>query len=249
MTPVCSCEDIKKLTLPNTVIKSAVQNTDGNTCRITAVVNHPPSKDRVTVSIALPVKNWNGKFLWYGLTRGTNLIDLSGTRGDPLTGDPFGIALEWVRYFLVLDPEWDIKSLTWAEFELLFNQSVDQYTYVIGTDNTDLTAFRDSGAKLIIIHGLADQLVPPQGTVEYFRKMEAVMEGAEATSKFARLFLVPGVDHGLMGAGPTPTGQIDALVRWVEKGKAPEYIRAEKKDESGNIIRTRNLLPYSTLNH
>ncbi|MBN2763579.1 MAG: tannase/feruloyl esterase family alpha/beta hydrolase [Bacteroidales bacterium] len=456
VTPVCSCGDLKKLTLPNTVIQSAILSDGGNNCRITVVVNHPPSNDRVTVSIALPVKNWNGrfygmggggfmagipllmtfplsqgfaaavtdaghvggsgsfaldtiehrlrwqeirdfaylgihdmtvtgkelvkafygkpagysyfvggstggrqammeaqrypgdydgimsyfpainwsrflisdlwpqavmndennfvskakleavtkavvaasdgddetidgviddpinctwdpeefvgtkvgeevfseananvvrriwegprtrdgKFLWYGLTRGTNLFDLTGTRGDPITGAPFEIALEWVRYFLVLDPEWDIESMTWAEFELLFNQSVDQYTDVIGTDKTDLTAFRDSGGKLIIIHGLADQLVPPQGTVEYFRKMEEVMGGAEATSKFARLFLVPGVDHGLMGAGPAPTGQIDALVRWVEKGKAPEYIRAEKKDESGNIIRTRNLMPY-----
>jgi pimeloyl-ACP methyl ester carboxylesterase len=189
----------------------------------------------------------DGKFLWYGLTRGANLTQLSGTKGSPLTAAPFDISMDWIRYFLVLNPGWDIKSLTWAEFEQLFNQSVDQYTDVIGTDDTDLSQFRDHGGKLIIMHGLADQLIPPQGTIEYFNKMNQRMGGINATSRFARLYLVPGVDHSLIGAGPKPVGQFDALIRWVEEGKAPYRIIAELKDKEGNIIRTRPLFPYPSI--
>jgi hypothetical protein len=179
----------------------------------------------------------DGKFLWYGMTRGTNLLDLTGTRGNPLSGNPFGISLEWVRYFLLRDPHWDIRSLTWTEFELLFNQSVDQYTEVIGTEKTDLTGFRDHGGKLIIMHGLADQLVAPQGTIEYFRKMQKTMGGPEATSKFARLFLVPGTNHSLGGAGSSPVASLDALVLWVEKGKAPDSVKTAKNKVPGRILK------------
>ena len=131
----------------------------------------------------------------------------------------------------------DPVSCTWAEFEQLFNQSVDQYTEVIGTENTNLTGFRDHGGKLIIIHGLAYQLVPPQGTIEYFRKVQKMMGGTEATSEFARLFLIPGTDHSLSGAGPSPVGNLDALIRRVEEGKAPEYLNTIKNDKPGKIIK------------
>jgi len=192
-------------------------------------------------------RTYDDKFLWYGLTRGTRLTDLAGTKGSPPTGTPFDVSLEWLRYFIVLDPEWDIKSLTWAEFEQLFNQSVDQYTEVIGTEETDLSRFRDHGGKLIIMHGLADQLVPPQGTIRYFDSMNRRMGGINATSRFARLYLVPGVDHSLFGAGPTPVGQFDALIHWVEDGRAPYRIVAELKDKEGNVIRTRPMFPYPSM--
>jgi len=189
-------------------------------------------------------RTYDGKFLWYGLPRGANMSALAGTIGNPLTGAPFSIPLEWVRYFLVQNPEWDITSLTLAEFELLFNQSVDQYNEVIGTANPDLSGFRDYGGKLIIIHGLADQLVPPQGTISYFEQVQKQMGGARTTSKFARLFLIPGVDHAFRGAGPGPVGHFDALVRWVEDGKAPDRLNTELKDNSGNIVRSDILLPF-----
>ena len=60
--PVCSCEDLLKVALPNTMIDSAaIDPTDGS-CRVTATVTHPPSGDRVKVFIGLPTKNWNGRF-------------------------------------------------------------------------------------------------------------------------------------------------------------------------------------------
>ena len=70
------------------------------------------------------------------------------------------------------------------------------------------------------------------------------MGGAEKTARFARLFLAPGVDHGFRGAGPTPTGQIEAIIRWVEEGQAPEKLIAELRDSNGKIVRTRPLFPF-----
>jgi len=186
----------------------------------------------------------DGTFLWHGLTRGTDLFALAGTGGSPLTGKPFGIPLDWFRFFLIQNPQWDWTTLTPAGFELLWKQSVEQYGAVIGTDNPDLAAFRDRGGKVIIYHGLADQLIPAAGTIDYYKRVQQHMGGAEKTAQFARLFLAPGVDHGFRGAGPTPTGQMDAIVRWVEESQAPDKLIAELRDQNGKIVRTRPLFPY-----
>jgi feruloyl esterase len=161
-----------------------------------------------------------------------------------LTGKPFGIPLDWFRYFLIQDPKWDWTTLTPMGFELLWRQSVEQYGAVIGTDDPDLTSFRDRDGKLIIYHGLADQLIPAEGTIEYYKRVQQQMGGPEKTAQFARLFLAPGVDHGFRGAGPTPTGQFEAIIRWVEEGQAPDKLLAERRDSSGKVIRTRPLFPF-----
>jgi len=134
--------------------------------------------------------------------------------------------------------------LTPAGFELLWRQSVEQYGAIIGTDDPDLSRFRDRGGKVIIYHGMADQLIPAAGTIDYYKLVQQQMGGTKKTSQFARLFLAPGVDHGFRGAGPTPTGQMDAIIRWVEEGKTPEKLIAERRDSSGKIIRTRPLFPF-----
>src|SRR5262249_16035437 len=59
------------------------------------------------------------------------------------------------QYFLLQDPKWDWTTLTPARFERLWVQSVEEFGAVIGTDNPDLTRFRDRGGKVIITHGLA----------------------------------------------------------------------------------------------
>ena len=186
----------------------------------------------------------DGAFLWHGLARGTDLFALAGTGDSPLTGKPFSIPLDWFRFFLIQNPQWDWTTLTPVGFELLWRQSVEQFGAVIGTDNPDLAPFRDRGGKVIIYHGLADQLIPAQGTIDYYKRVQQQMGGAERTAQFARLFLAPGVDHGFRGAGPTPTGQMDAIIRWVEEGKAPDRLVAELHDQNGTVIRARPLFPY-----
>jgi feruloyl esterase len=186
----------------------------------------------------------DGAFLWHGLARGTDLFALAGTAGTPLKGRPFSIPLEWFQYFLLQNPKWDWKRVTPAGFELLWKQSVEQYGAVIGTDDPNLTRFRDRGGKVIIYHGLADQLIPADGTIDYYKRVQQQMGGPKKTSQFARLFLAPGVDHGFRGAGPTPVGLNEAIVRWVEEGKAPDRLMAEKRDPGGKVVQTRPLFPF-----
>jgi pimeloyl-ACP methyl ester carboxylesterase len=186
----------------------------------------------------------DGSFMWYGLERGADLSAYAGTEGSPLKGKPFSIALEYWIYYLAQDPKWDWSTLTYAGFEQLWQKSVEQFGAVLGTDNPDLTRFRDRGGKIIIYHGLADQLVPVAGTIEYYQRVQQCMGGEKSTATFARLFLVPGVDHGFHGAGAAPIGVNEAILRWVEEGPAPDRLIAEKRESSGKVIRTRPLFPY-----
>jgi len=77
--------------------------------------------------------------------------------------------------------------------------------------------------------GWADQLISAEGTVDYCNRVARFMGGAEKTSQFLRLFMAPGVGHCGGGSGPAPSGQQEALLAWVEEGKAPETLSATRR--------------------
>jgi hypothetical protein len=164
----------------------------------------------------------DGKFLWYGFLPGADMTQVAGTQGKPLMGKPMILDVDYVRYFLILDPKWTGNTLTRDEFELLWNQSVEQYDQVYATDNPDLSRFKDRGGKLMILHGLTDQLIPPQGSIHYFERVQDKMGGVKATAEFARLFFLPGLDHSFVGFGAKPVNHFASLIRWIEEGKAPK---------------------------
>jgi feruloyl esterase len=184
-------------------------------------------------------KIWEGPrgqdrtFFWYGPARGSRL-----------GGGPHGVGLGWFRYFLLQDPEWDWKTLTRAGFEIRFRQSVEQYGAIFGNDNPDLGRFRDRSGKVIIFHGMADSTIPVFGTIDYYQRVQQRMGGEEKTAQFARLFLAPGVEHNLQRPGPAPTGHDAAILAWVEEGKAPEVLMAERRDSAGKVLGRRPLFPY-----
>ena len=185
----------------------------------------------------------DGSFLWYGLQRGADFSGLSATGGDPLLAKPNPITMEWWRYFLNQNPQWDWTVLTPALYEQYWDQSVEEFSAVLATDNSDLSAFRDHGGKLVLWHGWSDQLIYPEGTIDYYQRVQKAMGGADNASKFARLFLAPGVGHCGGGPGPQPDGQFDAVVRWVEQGQPPETLRAVRK-ENGALVRSRPLCQF-----
>jgi len=193
-------------------------------------------------------KLWDGprrqdeSFLWYGLPRGADLNALWTSRGTPLKPQAFGILVDWFKYFLTQNPQFDWTTVTRDSYERLWDQSVEQFGAVIGTDNPDLTEFRNRGGKAIVWHGWADQLISAEGTVDYYNRVAQLMGGAERTSQFLRLFMAPGVGHCAGGAGPSPTGQLEALLAWVEEGKAPETLTATRA--VGATTRTRPLCQY-----
>ncbi len=193
----------------------------------------------------------SGQHLWYGPLHGTPLGGLAATApapGGARHGAPFPVADNWIKYFLKRQPGFDTSTVGYSEFEQLFQQSRTEYNALIGTDNPDLSAFRNAGGKMITWHGLADRLVFPQGTVDYRRRVEAAMGGAGATDQFYRVFLAPGADHCSGGTGAVPTNPLAAVVDWVEHGHAPDTLPAATTSTAGRPL-TRDLCHYPRLPH
>jgi len=186
----------------------------------------------------------DGSLLWYGQSRGADLNALMASRGTPLKAQGFTFTVEWLRYWITQNPQFDWTTITPAAYQHYWDQSVEQYGLVIGTDNPDLAAFRDRGGKLIVWHGWADQLITAEGTIDYYNRVLQQMGGREKVSEFLRFFLAPGVSHCGGGAGPAPTGQLEALLAWVEDGKAPETLTATRRDQAGAVTRSRPLCRY-----
>ena len=184
----------------------------------------------------------DGEFLWYGLERGADLQALNSSVGG--VGLPFFVGLDWFRYFLLQDPAWDWQSMTYEQYLLLFQQSVLQYQAVIATDDPDLSGFRDAGGKVVFWHGTADPLIFFRGSVDYYQRLEETMGGTGRTQRFARFFVAPGVGHCGGGQGAAPTDVLNAVVRWVENGKAPTQLNGQRTDSTGTVVLTRPVCPY-----
>jgi hypothetical protein len=189
-------------------------------------------------------KIWQGTPLWYGLNRTAPFGSLANTVTGPdgtTVGVPFGIGANWLKYFVQEDPSFDLRTITYRDFDRLFAKSRAKFNQVIGTDDPDLSAFRAAGGKMITWHGIDDSIIPYQGTVDYRQRVEHRMGGASTVDGFYRLFLTPGVDHcGFAGTGPIPADPLPALVDWVEKGRAPETLPATTMDGT----RTRDICRY-----
>ncbi len=94
-------------------------------------------------------------------------------------------------------------------------------------NNPDLSRLRDNGRKLIFYMGWNDDnFIPPELAIDYFQTVERTMGGPEKTREFARLFMVPGMNHCRGGIGGGEIDWITALENWVEKGQAPEQVIA-----------------------
>jgi hypothetical protein len=130
---------------------------------------------------------------------------------------------------------------------------------VLNANDPNLVGFKSRGGKLILYHGWNDPAIAALNSINYFESVETKMGGKE-TEAFARLYMMPGVQHcgggpGPFSFGPNPaTGHKDAqhvmglaLEQWVEKGIAPGAIIATKyvgDDPSKGVKMTRPLCPY-----
>jgi hypothetical protein len=93
-------------------------------------------------------------------------------------------------------------------------------------DGVMYSSFRQHGAKLLIYTGLADQAFSARELVAYFRRLGSANGGAQATAAFARMFLVPGMTHCGGGQSLDTFDPLQAVVDWVEQGKAPVQMTA-----------------------
>jgi hypothetical protein len=121
-------------------------------------------------------------------------------------------------------------------YDQLFGRASYEFGGLLNHDNPDLTALQDSGTKMLTWHGMADEMIPFQSTVEYRKKVEQVMGGAHEVDKYYRLFLAPGLEHCGGGVGPGLSDPLAALVDWVEHDSPPETLKAETINTEGDLV-------------
>lgn len=129
-----------------------------------------------------------------------------------VTGD------QWVKYFVTRVPTFD--SLTFDPLNPGAYQSrVQAVSTLTDATSTDLSAYRAKGGKIIMTHGLADEIVSTDSSTDYYNGLVQRF-GQGTVDGFVRFYLMPGVGHGTGPFHPA-IDSLSALDQWVENGVAP----------------------------
>ncbi|OHF00065.1 tannase and feruloyl esterase [Colletotrichum orchidophilum] len=170
-----------------------------------------------------PVTAENESTYLYGLEMGTDLTfgaQTSCTEDGKCTSLPNAAVTLLLAYFIGKDPEINTTKISLNGLERAYHSFRQQYDSYLGTDDPDLSSFRDAGGKMITFHGLADPTIPPNNTLNYYKEVLAHQDDAQ---DFYRYFPVPGLGHCWGGpGGGQPIALFDQLRAWVENGTAPE---------------------------
>lgn len=157
--------------------------------------------------------------------------------------------LNFWKIWAFQNPDWDWRSF---DFDAGMKTVDDRLATDINAMDPDLSAFRAAGGKLIQFHGLADPVVPPRESIDYYERVQArapksASPGPDETADFYRLFLAPGLQHCQGGPGPNVLDTQSALEKWVEDKTPPSTINATKfrDDKPANGVQiSRPLCPY-----
>jgi feruloyl esterase len=129
-----------------------------------------------------------------------------------VTGD------QWAKYFVTRDP--DLDSLTLDPLDPGgFTERVAQVSALTDATDPDLTPFLAHGGRLILLHGLADEVISNNSTIDYYHRVIATV-GPAAAAQGIRFYTVPGMGHGT-GVFIPSWDSLAALEDWVERGIAP----------------------------
>lgn len=77
----------------------------------------------------------------------------------------------WMRLFVSKDPSLNLSNLSEEAYFSMFHTSTSQYVSIISANDPNLSGFRDAGGKMITWHGLADQLITPRSTEDYYKRV------------------------------------------------------------------------------
>lgn len=111
--------------------------------------------------------------------------------------------------------------------------------------DADLTAFAARDGRLILYQGAADDIVPPARTLAYWQEAARSSGGAVELARFARLFMLPDVQHCGGGPGAGDVDYLSAIERWVETDEAPEMLIATRSTDSLPVTRHQRRFPVT----
>jgi feruloyl esterase len=187
-----------------------------------------------------------GEQLYPGLVAGSEPF---WPNRDP--ANPFPIPLSHYKWLVFGDANWD-----WRTFEFTdpadyraHQQAEAKLAPVLNATNSDLREFRKRGGKLLQYHGWNDQLITPLNSINYYESVVAFFAKQQPpgtvddVNSFYRLFMAPGMAHCAGGTGPNAFDAQTALEQWVERGVAPDQIKATRSI-NGVVDRSRPLCVY-----
>lgn len=222
---------------------------DPRQCRFTPadVPGLSPAQIELATRLYAPLHDEKGKRIDPGILPGTPISPVAVP--EPFTPGPKYLATVLFGQGIYRDANWDARNFVIARDLPKIDQVMNLHA-----DDPRIDPFVQRGGKLILYHGWADPLVATVPTIDYYRALEKRF-GTERTRSFARLFLMPGMDHcrgggvpdrfggagGLDGEGVSREAGDDlltALEQWLDGGPAPAQVRtAQFKD--GKPVRTR----------
>lgn len=159
------------------------------------------------------------------------------TGSAPYQATHWKAASSFFRYMVMGDPNYNPMTFDYDRDKA----ELEKLSPMLDAVNSDLRPLQRRGAKLILYHGWSDPDISPLSTINYYKQLEHVI--GPQTRDFARLFLVPGMQHCSGGPGPDSFDAVSAIERWVEEGTAPTQIVASHINH-GVVDRTRPLCPY-----
>ena len=172
-----------------------------------------------TYSLANGVKRAGG----YNILEGTQVAgpyttrDL-GTSADKRDANVFVTGDQWAKYFVMRDANFD--TLTLDPLNPGGNAArVTEVSNLTDATNPNLAPFFDHGGRIIMLHGLADEVISNNSTIDYYKQVVATL-GQAAVDKGMRFYTVPGMGHGT-GVFIPNWDSLAALEGWVEGGLAP----------------------------
>ncbi|WP_295173809.1 MULTISPECIES: tannase/feruloyl esterase family alpha/beta hydrolase [unclassified Variovorax] len=181
--------------------------------------------DFTTYSLANGVKRAGGYNLLEGaLVAGPYTTRDLGTRnvpGNPATSSDANMYVtgdQWAKFFVKRDA--GFNTLTFDPLNPGSDAArVTEVSNLTDATNPNLTPFFAHGGRLIMLHGLADEVISPNSTIDYYKQLIATV-GQPAVDQSVRFYTVPGMGHGTGSFIPN-WDSLAALEGWVEAGLAP----------------------------
>lgn len=137
-------------------------------------------------------------------------------------GMPFlhAFADQYARFFVTRNPQGSWQNID-PEKPGEWQARLSALAGLLDMSGTNLSSFQKRGGKILLMHGLADQIVPPQASVDYYERLVATM-GNEAVSQFLRFYELPGTAHSGFGISFNPSWDaLGALDAWAAGGTPP----------------------------
>lgn len=90
-----------------------------------------------------------------------------------------------------------------------------------------LAPLKARGAKMVLYHGVSDAIFSAEDTRRWVLRTNEALVATDG--EFARYFPVPGMNHCSGGPATDQCDLLSALVKWVERGEAPQAIEASAR--------------------